>query len=241
MGLTPAYINFIQKCVEETLGDLKGKKMLELGNQHIAQARGLIREKTGKAYYANLGVEHISIDMNGKDGAIVLNLSKTIDRPEWMGYFDIITNAGTTEHVEPYESQYECFKNLHTWLKVGGIVIHINPAIEELESKGSWKNHCNNYYSRKFFEMLAQENRYEIIASTVINDLRSVCLRKRQEGPFMPDREKFLKHITRKDSGVVYFGINDQNIPFWEKVIPFWKKVAWRTRDLFRAILGMSP
>ncbi len=229
MGLKRAYIEYIQKSIDSTIGAIQGKKMLELGNQHIARRQG-IEEKTGKSYYSKLGAEHISVDLNGKDGAVILDLSTLIDKPEWIGYFDIITNAGTTEHVEPYEAQFECFTNLHNWLKKDGIIIHINPAVEELESNGRWKNHCNNYYSKKFFEVLAESNNYKIISSTVIDNLRSVCLLKKENNMFMTDRQEFLKHITRKNSGRVYFGINDKEISFFSKII-------LRFRDLTNIVI----
>ena len=208
MGLRRIYIDFIQRSVEATIGEFRGGRMLELGNQRISRSEG-IRERTGKAYYTNLGMTHTAIDFNGKDGALPLDLSQPIDRPEWIGYFDIITNCGTTEHVEPLEAQYTCFANLHRWLKPGGIAIHVVPAIEELEASGRWQNHCNVYYSKAFFQELARLNGYEVIESTVIRHLRSVCLRKIGDPPFNEDREKFLENLTLRTGGIVYFGIND--------------------------------
>lgn len=205
MGLRRAYVDFIQRSVDATLGGLAGTKMLELGNQRFSR-REWMGARTGKAYFSKRGVEHISLDFNGKDGAVALDLSEAIDKPEWSNHFDIITNSGTTEHVEPFSAQFTCFGNLHHWLKPGGIFIHIVPAIEELERTGRWKNHCNHYYSAAFFEMLAHENDYDLIESTVINDLRSACLRKTQDAPFMLDRAVFERHITRKEGGIDYAG-----------------------------------
>lgn len=208
MGLRRQYIDYIQECVDATLGDLRGRTMLELGNQQIPRRQG-IAERTGKAYYTRRGAIHTSLDFNGQDGAVALDLSKAIDKPEWDGHFDIITNAGTTEHVEPYEAQYECFANIHRWLKPGGIVVHIVPGIEELEPKGRWRGHCNNYYSRHFFERLAGANGYELVSTRVIRELRAACLRKVDERPFEADRAAFLESITRKEGGMVYYGADD--------------------------------
>jgi len=52
MGLNLAYIDFIQKCVEATVGELRGKRMLELGNQEFDKS---IPERTGKEYYMRVG------------------------------------------------------------------------------------------------------------------------------------------------------------------------------------------
>lgn len=203
MGLKRSYIDFIRESVESTLGGFGGTRMLELGNQRIAR-RAMIGARTGKAYYTDLGVEHTSLDFNGKDGAVALDLSVAVDKPEWHGYFDIVTNAGTTEHVEPHDAQYTCFANLHEWLKPGGIFIHIVPAVEGLASTNRWDKHCNNYYSAAFFEMLARENDYALVASRVINHLRVACLRKCSNTPFMLDRGLFLEHVTRKEGGIDY-------------------------------------
>lgn len=203
MGLKRSYIDFIRESVESTIGGFRGMRMLELGNQRIAR-RAFIGARTGKAYYTNLGVEHTSLDFNGKDGAVKLDLSVAIDKPEWRGHFDIVSNAGTTEHVEPHAAQYTCFANLHDWLKPGGIFVHIVPAVEGLATTDRWDKHCNNYYSAAFFEMLARENDYALVASRVINHLRVACLCKRSDAPFMADRELFLAHVARKEGGKDY-------------------------------------
>lgn len=182
--------------------------MLELGNQRIARGRG-VPERTGKAYYENRGVEHVAIDFNGKDGAHPFDLSKPVDRTDWIGFFDIVTNSGTTEHVEPLEGQYTCFESIHGWLKPGGVAIHIVPAVEEFETTGRWRNHCNIYYSKAFFDELAELNAYEVIETTVINDLRTVCLRKTNDSAFTTDRERFFANITVKQGGIEYYAVND--------------------------------
>jgi len=209
LGLQLQYIDYIADCVTTQLGELENKNMLELGNQDIHDTTGRIEERTGKDYYTRLGCNHTSFDLNGEDGALRVDLSQLIEEPKWIGHFDIITNSGTTEHVEPYESQYECFTNLHNWLKVGGISVHILPDADELNRSGRWKNHCNNYYSKTFFQALADNNGYRVYNSKYINELVCVCLVKEQDVPFMDDREKFLEHITRRRGGFRYAGIND--------------------------------
>jgi hypothetical protein len=173
--------------------------MLELGNQHIKDnVEGTIAEKTGKEYYQNRGVLHTSVDLNGMDGALKVDLSKPVPFPEWLGYFDIITNLGTSEHVEPKAGQYECFMNVHNCLKVGGIAVHMVPDFEELENRGCWKNHCNNYYSREFFKMLVEKNDYKLISLTSVDGNVWACVQKQRDVPFMKNREEFLGYIIRK-------------------------------------------
>ena len=207
MGLQPSYLDYIQECVNAALGDLGGERLLELGDQVITTE--WIPEATGKEYYENRGVLHTSFDLNGNHGALRVNLSKPIRNPDWLGAFDIVTNAGTSEHIEPFKSQYRCFMNIHNCLRQGGIAVHLVPDIVELEQRGHWKNHCNYYYSHEFFALLAELNGYALLSSKVIDGLRCVCLRKDAEGPFTPERDALLAAIAQKKGGTVYPGIND--------------------------------
>jgi|SRR5450759_2240674 len=200
MGLNLAYLDFIQECVESTIGELSGKRMLELGNQVCDES---IPEKTGKEYYMNRGVEHISVDFNGMDGALRMDLSKPDAFSSWHGSFDIVTNCGTSEHVEPKEAQYACFMIVHDCLRVGGISIHIVPGIDELKNEGCWKSHCRNYYSRDFFKMLATNNDYKLVCFEIINGFLSVCLQKQYDKPFMEEEEELLKYISRTRRGFI--------------------------------------
>jgi hypothetical protein len=212
MGLIHSYLEPIGECIAATLGDLRGKRMLELGNQRFQDDS--IPERTGKEYFTKRGVkEHISIDLNGLDGAIRLDLSRVITVREWCSYFDVVTNFGTSQYLEPKAAQYVCFRNIHNWLKVGGVAIHIVPDADELKQKGLLKGFCNNYYSHAFFENLAAHNRYELVCSKLTGcGHRLACVQKTQDAPFMGDRKEFLKHITRRMGGFLYVGMNDRGL-----------------------------
>jgi len=210
VGLGPNYLEYIEESVAATLGDLRDKRMLELGDQEIAHDQ--IPEKTGKEYYENRGVDHTSFDLNGRHGAHRVDLAKPIREQPWLGAFDIVTNSGTTEHVEPFEAQYVCFMNIHNCLKTGGISVHLVPDVDELERRGRCKGHCNYYYSHEFFVLLAELNHYTLVSSKVVRGLRCACLRKNEDRPFTEDRKAVLAAIARKEGGKVYFGINDQSV-----------------------------
>lgn len=211
MGLSLTALNYIEECVNATMGGLRGKRMLELGNQHITEDH--IQEKTGKEYYLNRVVEHVSFDLNGEDGALTVDLSRPVRDSKWHGYFDIITNSGTSEHVgPPKKAQYECFRNIHNCLKVGGVAVHLVPDIDELKNKGFWKGHCNYYYSKRFFEMLAKNNQYELVSFKNLDGLACACLRKQQDMPFMENRKEFLRYIIRKGLPQIDAGINDRGV-----------------------------
>jgi hypothetical protein len=217
----PHHLEFINGCVDTCLGGLQGKSMLELGNQIIMNGfwgktfSPRIEAKTGKEYYSRLGAAHTSFDMNGRDGAERVDLSQPIESPERLSTFDFVTNLGTTEHVEPYEAQYTCFHTIHQFTRTGGLMFHIVPAIEELTATGMWTYHCNNYYSRPFFDTLCKENGYRLIRQQVMDELLCVCLQKTTDQPFMADREAFLRGIVRREGGVAYTAINDRtSTPF---------------------------
>jgi hypothetical protein len=198
MGIANNILHLIENTVRTSFGDLRGRTMLELGNQELEPGSS---ERLAKRYFEALGVIHTSIDLNGQDGALIVDLSRPTDRLDWIGHFDAITNCGTTEHVDPHDAQYEAFKNLHVWLRVGGISIHTLPDVDALEERGSWRGHCNNYYSARFVEMLAKENGYTILDLQSINSLVVFSLRKDADRPFMTDRAKLLSHIAYRKGG----------------------------------------
>ncbi len=196
MGLQPEILRFFHKTFEMVdFKIFKGLRMCELGNQHIKhrckdflEAKNIPCYRTGKEYFKHIGFEHISIDKNGYDGALQLNLDKPILNRNLVGSFDIITNSGTTEHVS---NQFECFKNIHNLCKEGGIFIHVVPKI------GHWKKHSPFYYTFEFFRKLAEFCEYEIISEEDMNylggemDLVVVSLRKIKNNDFISP-EQFL-------------------------------------------------
>jgi len=216
VALTRESLAFIDHWLAEIYGSVNGKRMLELGDQVIMDAPDL--PPTAKAYYEAAGVEHISIDLNGLNGSLPYDLAKHLPRRDWDNYFDVVTNAGTLEHVEPFAAQYTCFETAHRCLKVGGLAIHLMPDVDELDRSGAWKYHCNHYYSDRFFQHLALQHGYVVLSSTLVDwfvdPLRAVALLKVEDRAFTPDRADFLSRIARRSGGVIYDGINGT---FWTR------------------------
>jgi len=203
MGLRIKYIKYLNHFIDLNFKEKPRLKMLELGNQKIRSRKKYGLPRTGKEYFQNLGMEHHSIDLNGLNGALKLDLSKPIDK--WTGYFDVITNMGTTEHVEPFESQYECFKNIHNFLSVGGICVNIVPASDsEKFQKLIKERHCNNFYSKSFFETLSIKNSYELLNCIHKTSYVWVCYKKTSNSSFMEYNELLLSNITRTGTGRTY-------------------------------------
>jgi hypothetical protein len=127
---------------------LFGCSMLELGNKRN-------RDFTYKFFFASLGFTHVSVDMNGADGALALDLR----RPLRLGTFDMVTNIGTTEHVAEFDAagQMQCWRNILEAMHVGSVLISTTPA------PGCWPWHGYWYPAPEFFEELARLNGLEVV------------------------------------------------------------------------------
>jgi len=216
MGIVVKDLDLIFQYVEELGMELDGLKMLELGNEWlqpnswtkfiptskftednfrykqrnhktpISDENGLETYVVSKFLFENLGVEHVSVDINGQDGALTLDLtrdfryqpqSKSVnlynnpnakveigEYNKYFEYFDVVTNCGTTEHVDNQDghNNYMAWKNLHNLLRVDGLHFSSLPAI------GYWPDHCNIYYNCDFFDKLADFCNYKLLYNELI-------------------------------------------------------------------------
>jgi Methyltransferase domain len=187
MAIRKDLLEFTFEAIDSTGLRLEALEMCELGNQHIFVDG--VNYEIAKQYFESLGIRHISIDLNGLDGALILDLSKPIHDEELLGRFDVVTNFGTSEHVE---NQYRCFQNMHNFTKKGGLFIHTIPKI------GHWKDHCEYYYDPSFFKKLAELCDYSIVKEATFpsptdgpdTDLACAALIKRENSEFI-DKETF--------------------------------------------------
>lgn len=129
------------------IAPLIGSSMLELGNKKKA---GGDRHFTYKSVFQSLGFRHVSVDTNGLDGALNLDLRKPLN----LGTFDMVTNIGTSEHVseDNWDGQVECWRNILGAMHVGSVLVSIGPK------QGSWPNHGTWYAQEDFYEDLARLN-----------------------------------------------------------------------------------
>jgi hypothetical protein len=157
-----------------------GLILCELGNQWIYEHGKPVRP--AKLDYQAQGVQHTSIDINGRDGALKLNLENPIPS-KLKGEFDVVTNYGTTEHIN---NQSAAFQNIDALCAVEGVMIHVLP----LAIKGNYQNHCRYHYTALFPVQLAELARYELVDSRLIAEgaylypkiLLAFTLRKTGEG-----------------------------------------------------------
>lgn len=133
--------------------DFPGLRWCELGNQRIDR-------KPAKDVYLARGVDaHIAIDLNGKDGAMPLNLDDPVPFM-FRDQFDVVSNYGTSEHVN---DQYHVFRNAHDMCKQGGILINIVPR------DGHWPGHCRYFYTETFARSLAEACGYELLLAGILD------------------------------------------------------------------------
>lgn len=123
MGLRRAYVDYIDWCMEKHLsGDPSSIRMLELGNQIVRDDMATVC-KTGYEYWTSRGYNHVSIDSNGKDGAIRLDLSRRLGM--FTECFDIVTDISVSCFV--YDDEV-CYENIYSFAKTGGCIVHILPC-----------------------------------------------------------------------------------------------------------------
>ena len=206
MGLKNPFIKQMIQWIKDDFGSLDNIKMLEFGNQVVRPGHGY-SETTGKELWTNRGVNHTSVDVNGKLGSLVRDLSELNDFTQWENHFDVVYNAGTTEHVEPYQSQYTAFQIAHICCRHGGLMIHGVPSIELREQKGTWKRHCHYYYSGEFWRNLAKWNGYDIIHLELTTSWTSVY-RKQKTSEWKIPKEVLLSEVHIRNEDIDF---NDTN------------------------------
>lgn len=149
MAISCKTLKYIKNMIKKAgFRDFKNLNMCELGSQKMMC---FSEYKSAKEYFEFIGVNHTSIDLNGKFGSLILNLCKEID----LKGFDVVTNLGTSEHVKNHSM---CFKNINNFCNIGGIIINVLPA------EGSWiKHNCFRRYTKEFFKDLSEKNSYDIL------------------------------------------------------------------------------
>ena len=149
MGFT----DFSRETFERYAAMQSTKRILELGNQTIYF--GAQWEKPAKLWFQQKGYEHISIDLNGQDGALIFDLCTPLS-PEMLalGQFDAATDFGTSEHVA---NLYECYHSLDQWCRSGGLIFHENPKT------GSWPLHGFHFFREAFYWEFAKVTGYELL------------------------------------------------------------------------------
>jgi hypothetical protein len=109
-------------------------------------------------FWEALRLEYATIDFGGHRNSRALDLNRDRVPRGWHNRFDLLVNAGTTEHVA---NQDNAFRVMHDLVRKGGIMIH------ELPSAGM-PTHGLVTYTIKFFWHLCRENGYEVLRLEMI-------------------------------------------------------------------------
>lgn len=171
--------------------------MLELGNQHLFLSEPprpdfpaefvSMKGVPAKPYWERAGYRHISVDLGGQDGALVLNLCQPFDLGQ---QFNVVTDFGTSEHVADL---YACLENMWRHCRVGGWMLLANPA------PGSWPDHGYWYRTNNFYFSLVRAQpgldaldvrQVPALGNTVNGWLTYAALRKREDAPWL-SREQY--------------------------------------------------
>lgn len=162
----------IQPYVFELIQPLDGiTSMLELGNKRWED------REPYKAYFERLGIRHVSVDLNERDGALPLDLRQPLN----LGQFDCVTNFGTSEHVSRQEP---------VWRNIveacGRLLLVTTPK------PGTYRKHGLLYPTEAFYRSLADLNGFTIERLYEQTERRgtNICVRMQrvEDRPFvMPD------------------------------------------------------
>lgn len=175
----------------------EGISMFELGDQ-VSLCKYFPTRTPAKNHFESMGIRHVSMDVNGYNGSLQRDITDDVSD---LGQFDIITNLGTSEHVDSLEKQYLCFKNLHELCKVGGYIIHHVPVI------GEWADHSPAHYNDDFFRVLKEKNSYdfEYYIYKLPDGLSGCIYHKKTDAPFVSKEEFPWDGIEWKEHLIIKF------------------------------------
>lgn len=203
------YISIYNEQIKKLKLDLSKLDLLELGDQEIHDpALGKMFSKLRDSIVLNPR-SYTVYDLHKRHGVTVFDLAETYNFD--LQKFDIITNFGTTEHVEPEVGQYNCWKNIHKMLKINGMIISIVPC-----SDGGWEDHCRYFYNKLFFEAF-EEIGYNLIVYKIIEDKNCFSvLQKKEEMDFLSEQNFWKDILIRREnnSEIIYHDNNPKALKF---------------------------
>lgn len=149
----------------DELYHLYGRPRIQLGDGDYQGMRGSIEHQPADApasrlFWESLGFTYAAADFGGHRASIAIDLNRDRVTDDLRGRFQLVVNAGTTEHVA---NQDNAFRIIHDLVCIGGIMIHFVPA------QGMMMHGLFNY-NPKFFWHLCRENGYEVLELTAGSD-----------------------------------------------------------------------
>lgn len=144
------YTHYSFRIINDLLEHYELKSVCDLGAQNNF-AQPILPAPYVSEFYKGLGIEYMSIDLNGENDSKKWDLSEPIKTTK---KFDMVTDFGTSEHVRNY---YQCLANMHKICKVGGLIVHENPKT------GNWRSHGFHYVDKEFYVAFAKISGYDLL------------------------------------------------------------------------------
>jgi len=154
-----------------------------------------------------LGFDYNSIDVDGSEKAIPLDLNYDEAPPEYIGKYNLVTNFGTSEHVI---NQLNVFKMIHELTAFGGLMVHVLPSQGMLL-------HGLFGYTPKFFWKLCKSNGYHVVAAGYKAGKKDLPIPPNlleHFAPYQPNIHAQLADYRGTEYGVNYVLQKMYDIPF---------------------------
>jgi hypothetical protein len=110
-----------------------------------------------RTFWQSLGFDYAAIDYDGHRDSTAIDLNRDGVPDHMRGAFDLVVNAGTTEHIA---NQDNAFRVIHDLCGKGGVMHHEVPA-------GGLMEHGLINYNLRFFWNLSAFNVYRIVSLKV--------------------------------------------------------------------------
>ena len=181
--LLPKFVSLI-----ETL-DPANIDLIELGDQDVNPDASVHYNVKFRDIFKGKFKSWRTLDLQPVSGVEIFDLSVLTPQENCA---DIITNYGTSEHVELEMGQYTCWLNMHKFLRVGGIEVHALPFV------GEWPDHCRYYCDFEFFKNFENFG-YKILETEITWSNLIYCVLTKVENMDFMTYEQFMSTITFKD------------------------------------------
>jgi len=143
--------SFLQATFElDEIYRLFGRPRADLGAP-VGAENFIERAPYSRVFWTSLGLDYAAIDVDTREGVTYLDLNRDDVPFDLYRVFDLVINAGTTEHVS---NQGNAFRIIHDLTRTGGVMYHEVPA-------GGTIEHGFIAYQPIFFMRMAQQNEYE--------------------------------------------------------------------------------
>lgn len=181
MGVT----HFEIKILESILSSQEITDVIELGAQNNYATQETKKPPFMSEWYNKKNIRYYAIDLAGDNGSIQVDLSNPLNEEIIVPAipFDMVTDFGTSEHVVQMHDYakvqfhdghinsiypvgptkdikmgyYNCWLNKHRLLKIGGVMVNVNPLTRQ------WPGHGYSYLGENFYNELIKVSGYSIM------------------------------------------------------------------------------